>query len=148
MSSPFNRGPQGPKDEFNPFVGTPRGPVGPIEKAAVNQTAGAPKSTLTQPLIPTQGLARAPSQSPFADKDPSPVEVLLHWLQNRWRRDTISWKELRIWSPNRTRKPDTALELARILAAHGWLVPETPSPNGSRYKVRRWRIVRDEGSER
>lgn len=105
------------------------------------------KGVGAQALIPANGIARAPSP-PFADKDPTPVEILHHWLQNHWRGDTISWRDIRNWSPRRTRKPNTALELTRILSSHGWLVPETPSPNGSRYKIRRWRIVRSEKENR
>ena len=69
---------------------------------------------------------------------PSPAQRMLDWLQ-RWPKDTITVRQLRIYGPRVIRDQKSAiLDAAEILVANGWLVPTKPSWPGTQA----WQIVR------
>jgi hypothetical protein len=66
-----------------------------------------------------------------------PAQLLLNWLQ-RWTKNTITAREIRIYGPRSIRDPESVISSVEILVAHGWLVPHKPP----RRDMRQWRIVR------
>src|SRR5262245_44747288 len=53
---------------------------------------------------------------------PEPAQLLLNWLQ-RWRRPTLSIRDVRIYGPRSIRDRESAISSIEILASHGWLAP-------------------------
>src|SRR4051794_37384142 len=86
-----------------------------------------PRGPLLQPIVP-------PSDS----KSP-PIERLLDFLVNRWRRPEIRIREICQFGPNPIRNRKNALALAETLAANGWLAPLPPT---RQHNEKLWRIVR------
>ena len=82
----------------------------------------------------------------FAEPESKPAEKthkndsaqrLLDWLQ-RWNKDFVSARDIRIYGPNPIRNQKDAVATARILARNGQLIPI-----GSRQPyLHKWRIVR------
>jgi len=67
----------------------------------------------------------------------TPAQRLLDWLQ-RWNKDFVSARDIRIYGPNPIRNQKDAVATARILARNGQLIPI-----GSRQPyLHKWRIVR------
>ena len=65
------------------------------------------------------------------------AQRLLDWLQ-RWNKDFVSARDIRIYGPNPIRNQKDAVATARILARNGQLIPI-----GSRQPyLHKWRIVR------
>jgi hypothetical protein len=78
----------------------------------------------------------APSET--AQKpEPEPAQLLLTWLQ-KWTRPTITARQIRIYGPTRTRKPEVAIAAAEKLVRQGWLTPIKELQRNRR----RWGIVR------
>jgi hypothetical protein len=73
------------------------------------------------------------------------AETTRMWLLNVWEKPEVSLPDLYQYGPNQIRDKNTALNVARILEDHGWLLPVEggSSING---KTRRevWKIVRGE----
>jgi hypothetical protein len=67
----------------------------------------------------------------------SPAQALLNWLQ-RWNKDFVSARDIRIYGPHPIRNQKDAVATARILVRNGQL-----TPIGSRKPyLHKWRIVR------
>jgi len=65
------------------------------------------------------------------------IELLLDWLVNRWGKDTVTLKEIRVYGPGVIRDGKIATSLAQELADRGWLIP-VPVHRRNR---REWRIA-------
>jgi hypothetical protein len=72
------------------------------------------------------------------NKERSPIERLQIWLDRKWRRSTITWRELRIYGPHSDRDRQTTLNHALILVEQGFLVPI----EGRQHNTLKWRIIR------
>jgi len=69
----------------------------------------------------------------------SPAQKLLDWLQ-RWNKDFVSARDIRVYGPTTIRNQKDAVATARILVRNGQL---TPIYSGSRQPyLHKWRIVR------
>src|SRR5262245_45573505 len=66
-----------------------------------------------------------------------PAQLLLDWLQ-RWRKPTVSAREIRIYGPCSIRDRESTINSIEVLVRHGWLVPSKPS----RHDRRVWQVVR------
>jgi hypothetical protein len=66
-----------------------------------------------------------------------PAQKLLIWL-GRWHKDTVCMRDIRIYGPHTTRKPEDAIRATKILVQNGWLTPIWQR----RYDAHVWRIVR------
>jgi hypothetical protein len=67
----------------------------------------------------------------------SPAQAMLDWLQ-RWNKDFVSARDIRIYGPHPIRNQKDAVATARILVRNGQL-----TPIGSRKPyLHKWRIVR------
>jgi hypothetical protein len=86
-----------------------------------------PRGPLLQPIVPP------------ANNNSPPIERLLDFLVNRWRRPEIRIREICQFGPGSIRDRKSALALAEVLAANGWLAPLPPT---RRYDERRWQIIR------
>jgi hypothetical protein len=85
--------------------------------------------------------AKRISGSSWADPRLLLAKKLLDWLLTGWDKPTVTARDIYRLGPNAIRDRKTALNLARILVEHGWLIPiET-----RRADMHEWRIVR--GSE-
>ena len=82
----------------------------------------------------------------FADDAPPPkpqptqqdyAQRMLDWLQ-RWHRDTVSLRDMRIWAPRIFRDPKRAIDTAQVLVRNQWLTPTKPR----RREPYRWQVVR------
>jgi hypothetical protein len=60
------------------------------------------------------------------------AEILLHWML-RWPKPVLTLTDIRNFSPRTTRPKEVAIRSARILAAHGHLVP---------LAAHKWQIIR------
>lgn len=70
-------------------------------------------------------------------QEPSPAQRLLDWLQ-RWRKPTISSRQICQFGPRPKQNRDSVIKTAEILVKHGWLTPiKTHRPD-----MRHWQIVR------
>ena len=81
-----------------------------------------------------------PSPTEAGIKQPrkdDPAQKLLDWLQ-RWTKDTVSARDIRIYGPNSLRDKKSAVRSAEILVHFGWLAPI----RSLRYDQRVWRITR------
>jgi hypothetical protein len=83
---------------------------------------------------PAEAASKQPHRSP---------PKLLDWLLTHWNKPTVTARDIYRVGPNSIRNRKSAIDLAEILAKHGWLVP---------LKVRRrdmkeWQIVRGPGGE-
>ena len=72
------------------------------------------------------------------NKERSPIERLQIWLARKWRRSTITWRELRIYGPHSDRDRQTTLNHALILVEQGFLAPI----EGRQHNTLKWRIIR------
>jgi|SRR6516162_11803018 hypothetical protein len=79
----------------------------------------------------------------FADEPPPPktaikknpkdlAEALLGWLE-RWPKNIVSSRDIRIWGPKILHSREGAIRSAEILVAHGFLSPITD---------RKWQVIR------
>jgi hypothetical protein len=68
--------------------------------------------------------------------DEPPIERLQRFLR-RWRRPTVSLREICIFGPKRDRNRQTALNLAQELVELGWLTPTVALRRDSM----KWKIV-------
>ena len=85
--------------------------------------------------------AKRISGSSWADPRLLLAKKLLDWLLTDWDKPSVTARDIYRYGPNAIRDRETALNLARILVEHGWLIPiET-----RRADMHEWRIVR--GSE-
>jgi hypothetical protein len=74
------------------------------------------------------------SKSPH--KELIPAQKLLDWLQ-RWAKNTVSTREIRIYGPKSIRDRESAINSAETLVKYGWLIP-----NQTHRRDRRvWQIV-------
>ena len=82
----------------------------------------------------------------FAEPEPKPVsqpqklqpaQKLLDWLQ-RWEKDTVCVRDIRIYGPSSIRDQKNALDAARTLVKNGWLTPLKVR----RYDAQKWQITR------
>jgi hypothetical protein len=62
---------------------------------------------------------------------------LLNWLQ-RWRKPTVSIRDIRIYGPTSIRNRESAINSVEVLVKHGWLVPTETR----RRDWRHWQVVR------
>jgi hypothetical protein len=65
------------------------------------------------------------------------AQKLLSWLM-RWRKNTITAREIRIFGPYAIRDQKRALDAAKKLVINGWLIP-LPARKYHHYE---WQIVR------
>jgi len=82
----------------------------------------------------------------FAEPEPKPTEKahkndsaqrLLDWLQ-RWGKDTVRVRDIRVYGPRPIRNPKCAVDAAKTLVKYGWLTPVWAHQR----EVDEWRIVR------
>jgi hypothetical protein len=86
-----------------------------------------PRGPLLQPIVPP------------SDNNSPPVEKLLDFIVNRWRKPVIRAREIRRFGPGSIRNRKSAMALAEILAQNGWLAPLPPT---RQHNERIWRVVR------
>src|SRR5262249_26883721 len=67
----------------------------------------------------------------------SPAQKLLDWLQ-RWGKDTVRVRDIRVYGPRPIRNPKCAVDAAKTLVKYGWLTPVWAHQKD----VDEWRIVR------
>jgi hypothetical protein len=80
---------------------------------------------------------RAPVEKKTNQKPPA--ELLLNWLE-KWNRDFISARDIRVFGPSLIRNQKDAVAAARILVRDGKLIPIY---SGSRRPyLHKWRIIR------
>ena len=91
-----------------------------------------PKQSETKPQF---SFADEPTPKIKQPAQPSHAQKLLTWLP-RWRRDTITVRQLRNYSPIRDRRE--AIEAAEVLVANGWLT----STKAQRPDTYAWKILR------
>ena len=89
------------------------------------------------PSDPKFSFADEPAPEIKRPQKDHPAQRLLTWLP-RWRKDTITERDIRNYGPPSIRTREGAISSAEILVAHGWLVPT----NKRRYGARAWEIVR------
>ena len=65
------------------------------------------------------------------------AQRLLDFLQ-RWKKDTVCVREISRFGPYAIRNRESAINSARTLVAHGWLIPL----KASRSDRRVWQVVR------
>ena len=85
-----------------------------------------PRGPLLRPIVPP------------ADSNSPPIERLLDFIVNRWPRPVIRVREICQFGPGSIRDRKSALALAEVLAANGWLAPIKTR----RHDTRAWQIVR------
>jgi len=68
----------------------------------------------------------------------SPEQKLLNWIQHVWPNATLCARDIYRYSPRPIRDQKSAMDLAEILVARGWLKP-TRSHRYDRYV---WQIMR------
>jgi hypothetical protein len=82
----------------------------------------------------------------FAEPEPKPAketqetssaQKLLDWLQ-RWSKDTVCVRDIRVYGPRPIRNPKCAVDAAKTLVKYGWLTPVWAHQRD----VDEWRIVR------
>ena len=86
-----------------------------------------PKGPLLRPEVPP------------TDNNSPPIERLLDFLVNRWRRPEIRIREICQFGPGSIRDRKSAIALTEILAQNGWLAPLPPT---RQHNEKLWRIVR------
>jgi hypothetical protein len=96
-------------------------------------TEAAP-STTTVSLLESLGRER-PLPLPIDERD-TPLEQLQKWLR-RWRRPTITLRDICWLGPPSNRNKQTALNLAQELVQLGWLIPIV----ARRHDMMKWKIV-------
>jgi hypothetical protein len=108
-------------------------------------------TAVDQPVKPIEKPSRASPFARHADAKRSsierrlrralkvqPAQALLDWLQQDQTRTFISARDICRLGPGQIRKRECALDSAKILVEHGWLIPlET-----RRDDMRWWQIVR------
>jgi len=85
-----------------------------------------PRGPLLRPEVPT------------TDNNSTPAERLLDFVVNRWPRPTIRVREICQFGPGSIRDRKSAMALAEVLAANGWLAPIKTR----RHDTHEWQIVR------
>src|SRR5262245_39390110 len=96
-------------------------------------TEAAPPEAAAVSLL--ERLEPRPLLPPIDERD-TPIERLQKFLR-RWRRPTISLREICIFGPKRDRNRELALTLAQELVQIGWLIPIMER----RQNMVRWKIV-------
>jgi hypothetical protein len=86
-----------------------------------------PRGPLLQPIVP-----------PSDYKSP-PIERLLDFIVNRWPKPVIRVREICQYGPGCLRDRKSAIALAEVLAANGWLAPLPPT---RQHNEKLYRIVR------
>jgi hypothetical protein len=66
-----------------------------------------------------------------------PAQMLLTWLQ-RWKKDVISERDIRIYGPRPLRSKESASAAAEVLVRNGWL-SRRKMP---RHDSRGWKVIR------
>jgi len=66
------------------------------------------------------------------------LQKLHDWLQNDWNKPTIRARDICRFGPNAIRDRKRAIDLAKILVGHGWLIPNQTR----RRNMKEWQIVR------
>jgi len=66
-----------------------------------------------------------------------PAQKLLDWLQ-RWGKDTVCVRDIRVYGPRPIRNPKCAIDAAKTLVKYGWLTPIWAHQKD----VHEWRIIR------
>jgi len=80
-----------------------------------------------------------PESKPISQPGKDPAEQLRNWLE-RWNKDFISARDIRVFGPKFLRNQKDAIATARILVRNGQL---SPIYSGSRKPyLHKWRIVR------
>ena len=77
----------------------------------------------------------APQKTAKPEKDHA--QKLLDWLQ-RWSKDTVCVRDIRVYGPNPIRDTKEAINAAKILVKYGWLTPIWAHQKD----VHEWRIIR------
>src|SRR5262245_23249119 len=75
---------------------------------------------------------------PPTDHRSPPIEKLLDWLVNRWPKPSVRVREICQFGPPAARNRKSAIALAELLAANGWLTPLKTR----RHDMKMWQIVR------
>jgi len=83
---------------------------------------------------PAEAASKQPHRSP---------PKLLDWLLTHWNKPTVTARDIYRVGPNSIRNRKSAIDLAEILAKHGWLVPLKVH----RRDMKEWQIVRGPGGE-
>jgi len=88
---------------------------------------------------------KRPPQAEATSKQPDDeivsAQKLLDFLQ-RWTKDTIAEREIRVYGPKSIRDRKSAVRSAEILTHFGWLAPiRSPHYNGRMWKITRKLIV-------
>jgi hypothetical protein len=118
--------------------GTPKGSPSLFSRIIDNPE---PEERPAEPVVTIQsGPLLRPVVPPATPQSP-PIEKLLDWLVNHWRRPTVNTRDIRIYGPNSVRDRHSAASLAEMLVERGWLAPiETRRRN-----MKHWRIARGAG---
>jgi len=79
------------------------------------------------------------SRPPAEEKteQPDPAQKLLNWLQ-KWRRPTITPRQIRIYGPKYFRSQERVLGTAEALVRYGWLTALKPRGKNTH----EWQVVR------
>jgi hypothetical protein len=79
-----------------------------------------------------------PESKPIKQPDKNePAQKLLDWLQ-RWGKDTVTVRDIRVYGPRPIRNPKCAIDAAKTLVKFGWLTPIWAHQKD----VHEWRIIR------
>src|SRR5262245_55487780 len=75
-----------------------------------------------------------------------PAQKLLDWLQ-RWGKDTVGVRDIRVYGPRPIRNPKIAIDAAKTLVKYGWLTPISVSAEAARAIVKRHRLPRSRSND-
>jgi len=89
------------------------------------------------PIKETFLLAEPEPRSTEKTNKNEPAQKLLDWLQ-RWDKDTVGVRDIRVYGPRPIRNPKIAIDAAKTLVKYGWLTPIWAHQKD----VHEWRIVR------
>jgi len=89
------------------------------------------------PIKETFLLAEPELKPSKQSQEVSPAQKLLDWLQ-RWNKDTVSIRDIRVYGPRPIRNPKNAIDAAKTLVKYGWLTPIWAHQKD----VHEWRIIR------
>jgi hypothetical protein len=107
-----------------------------LNKGRRPTTEAAPSTEEAAAVSLLERLEKERPLPPPIDERDTPIERLQKWLR-RWRRPTVSLRDLYTHGPHSDRDKQTALNLAQILVQQGVLIPIV----ARRRDVQKWKIV-------